>query len=143
MTAHHFIIQPGIWIGQGSIRFLDSDEIIRFYTKWNIEKENDGLKCVQQVELDGVEEHVINKMFVNTIEGDNFAIVLDNAMLGKISGKGVINTKTIAWEFRGHAELEGFEIYEIQENGDYLFHAEYLTGTSHRTIVDGRIWKKG
>jgi hypothetical protein len=63
-------------------------------------------------------------------------------MLGSVQGKGIIDAKTIAWEFRGHPDFEGFEVYELQENGDFMLHAEYSSLDQIRTIIDGRIWKK-
>jgi hypothetical protein len=54
----------------------------------------------------------------------------------------VIDAKTIAWEFRNNEEFQGFEVYELQENGDYMLHAEYSTSEDFRTIIDGRVWQK-
>jgi hypothetical protein len=67
---------------------------------------------------------------------------LENELLGKVKGAGVIDEKTIAWEFHGTGGLEGFEVYELQDNGDYMMHAEYSSPDQFRTIIDGRIWKK-
>ena len=67
---------------------------------------------------------------------------LENELLGTVKGTGVIDENTIAWEFHGTGGLEGFEVYELQDNGDYMMHAEYSSPDQFRTIIDGRIWKK-
>jgi hypothetical protein len=92
--------------------------------------------------MEGGQDRVFNEFICSEIHSEGFKILLNNEMLGKISGQGVIGPKTIAWEFRGNPEFEGFEIYELQENGDYMLHAEYASTDEFRTIVDGRIWKK-
>jgi len=143
MSVHEFIFKPGVWVGEGRVTFNASPEIIRFYTKWNIEKEKrNAITCQQHVELEGGESNVFNKMTFSEITPDAFLIELKSELLGTIKGKGVIDKKTIAWEFRDSSDVEGFEVYELQDNGDFMFHAEYTSGDHIRTIIDGRIWKK-
>lgn len=143
MNSHKFIFAPGQWIGEGRITFSASTEHLRFYTKWVIENEEKGsVRCQQDVEMEGGEDRVFNGFLFSNILPNSFAIELTNELLGSVTGKGVIDSKTIAWEFRGHPEFEGFEVYELQENGDYMLHAEYATTEQFRTIIDGRIWKK-
>jgi len=74
--------------------------------------------------------------------GNKFKIELESEQINKSVGSGLIDEKTIAWEFRSSEGMEGFEVYELQENGDYMFHAEYASLGQFRTIVDGRIWRK-
>ncbi len=144
MTLQEFIFVPSIWLGEGKITFTASPEFIRFYTKWEISQEQEGvLKAVQTVEMQGIEEHVINKFTFQDITPTSFAVYMENDLVGKITGKGLRQEQTIAWEFRGELAFEGFEVYEQQENGDYFLHAEYGSPDQYRTIVEGLVWRKG
>lgn len=140
---HTFIFNPGIWVGEGKITFSTSPENIHFYTKWTIEKndETKGYVCEQQVEMQGMNESVFNHLVIFDVTEESFKIKLENDLIGKVSGQGIIDPKTIAWEYMGE-EFEGFEVYELQDNGDYTLHAEYSSSDQYRTIIDGRIWKK-
>jgi hypothetical protein len=142
MIPHEFILSPGVWIGEGKITFSASPEYIKFYTKWEIKQEGSILNCIQIVEMQGIDEHVINFLQFSDVTPHSFLVQLENEMMGKVTGTGVIDTTTLAWEFRGQSDFEGFEIYERQENGDYMLHAEYASPDQFRTIVDGLIWKK-
>lgn len=144
MALQEFIFVPSIWLGEGKISFTASPEFIRFYTKWEITQEQEGvLKAVQTVEMHGIEEHVTNKFTFQDITPTSFAVDMENDIVGKISGKGLRKEQTIAWEFRGELAFEGFEVYEQQENGDYFLHAEYGSPDQYRTIVEGLVWRKG
>lgn len=144
MTTHQFIFQPGKWIGEGKIAFSASPEHIRFFTRWVIEDpKKEGIDCLQEVEMQGTEPHMQNSFHFSQIKPTGFDVQLENEILGKVKGSGVIDAKTIAWEFHATTEgLEGFEVYELQDNGDYMLHAEYTSPDQLRTIIDGRIWKK-
>ncbi len=100
------------------------------------------MRCQQQVEMQGAENIVCNQFLIKKISADKFKIQLENELLGLVEGSGVIDSQTIAWEFRNNINTEGFEVYELQENGDYMLHAEYSSPDQFRTIIDGRIWKK-
>jgi hypothetical protein len=141
--AHDFLFQAGKWIGEGRVTFSASPEHVHFYTKWEINPLEDlQIHCQQRVEMRGVEENVFNKLVISEITSKTFSIEFENEMMGKVQGKGVIDDTTVAWEFHGKEGIEGFEVYELQENGDYMLHAEYATEDQYRTIIDGRIWKK-
>lgn len=144
MPLHQFIFTPGIWIGEGKITFSTSPESIHFYTKWMIDQdmEKHVCSCQQQVEMRGVDENVFNSLTFFDITSTSFMVGLENELIGKVLGKGVIDEKTIAWEYRQGTDFEGFEVYELQDNGDYMLHAEYSSPDQYRTIIDGRIWKK-
>ncbi len=141
---HEFIFTPGRWIGEGKISFSSSRDHLRFYTSWLIEKDeqSDKIRCQQQVEMQGAENVVINQFLIEKTGLGKFNIHLENELLGFVEGAGVIDKQTIAWEFRNNSNTEGFEVYELQENGDYMLHAEYSSPDQFRTIIDGRIWKK-
>lgn len=143
MSHHEFIFSPGQWIGEGRVTFSASPEHLRFYTKWSISKNEIGkVQCEQRVEMQGSEDPLTNKFVMSSITPESFSIQLTNDLLGSVNGKGLIDQKTIAWEFHGLDDFEGFEVYELQDNGDYMFHAEYLSTEQFRTVVDGRIWRK-
>ena len=141
---HTFLLAEGTWIGEGKITFSASPESIHFYTKWVISnlKDQEGFSCTQQVEMTGTDESVYNHMTISNITDDSFAIQLNNDIIGKVNGKGLIDDRSVAWEYRHGDEFDGFEVYELQENGDYMFHAEYASTDQYRTVVDGRVWKK-
>lgn len=141
---HRFIFIPGTWIGEGTISFSSSPERIHFYTKWLTNSWDPilGFICTQQVEMQGVEENVFNKLAITEILDSKFVITLENNLIGSVVGKGIINEETIAWEYRKGSDFEGFEVYELQKNGDYLLHAEYASSDEYRTVIDGRIWLK-
>jgi hypothetical protein len=149
MDNHQFIFSPGEWIGQGKITFSSSPAQLRFYTKWLIseQKENEIL-AEQIIEQQGEVDLMANSFSFTDLTPVSFKISVSSELLGSVIGKGVIDPKTIAWEFRQPMNpdredlFEGFEVYELQEGGDYLMHAEYFSGQEYRTIIDGRIWKK-
>lgn len=142
MNHHHlFIFQPGRWIGSGKISFSASPEQIRFYTSWELDNLQEGMICARQrVEMDASEE-VSNRFTFYDISAEKFKLSLESELIGMINGHGIIDKTTIAWEFRGGGGIEGFEVYELQDSGDYLLHAEYSSDL-FRTIIDGRIWRK-
>lgn len=145
IEKHVFIFSPGRWIGEGKITFSASMDHLRFYTSWQIgdvTDENKIIPCYQRVEMQGADSAMENAFFVELLDADKFKIQLENELLGSVEGSGLIDSSTIAWEFRHHSNIEGFEVYELQENGDYMFHAEYASPDQFRTIIDGRIWKK-
>ncbi len=138
-----FIFTPGLWLGEGKISFSTSSEFIKFYTKWEIKNpKDDTITAIQTVEMQGVEEQVINRFTFKDFDSKTFVLFLENQVVGIVEGTGVRDPDTIAWEFRNQASLEGFEVYEKQENGDYFFHAEYGTPEQYRTLIEGLIWKK-
>jgi hypothetical protein len=143
MIQHEFIFHPGNWVGEGKVAFSSTPEILHFYTKWLIEKADSfGIRSTQIVEIQGSEPSMNNQFVFSEVTPAKFVINLENDVLGEVKGAGVIDSKTIAWEFHSQGSLEGFEVYELQENGDYLLHAEYTSQDQFRTVIDGRIWKK-
>ncbi len=143
MASHTFLFEPGRWVGAGRITFNVSRELIRFYTRWTIVKDELGrLVCNQVVEMQGIPEKVENHFIVYGLEANKFKIEMQSESVGLATGVGIVDEKTIAWEFHGQPDVEGFEIYEIQENGDYMLHAEYASTDQLRTIIDARIWRK-
>ena len=140
---HLFIMVPGYWIGEGRVSFTASPEQLHFYTRWRIYPEENGLIVAEQiVELRDVSNTMENRFTFSTFTKDGFSVLLESEAMGSLHGVGKFGEKFIAWEFKNRDVAEGFEAYEIQENGDYMIHAEYAKEERFRTIVDGRIWKK-
>lgn len=143
MTAHDFLFNTGEWLGEGQVAFSTSEETIHFSTLWSILQEDTGeIKLRHEVELVGVPERVVNELEVSSVTAETFAIVLSNDMVEKIQGNGIIEKDRIAWEFREEPGFEGFEIYNLKDDGSYDVHAEYLSSDQFRTIIDGHIWKR-
>lgn len=140
---HSFMLQPGEWLGEGTVSFSASPDEVKFYTKWTVKESSDPtVSCEQVVEILGVDEHVLNRFTLSDIDASSFQILLENDSLETVSGKGIIDDTKIAWEFRGHETFEGFEVYERSEDGGYTMHAEYASPDQFRTVINGRIWKK-
>jgi hypothetical protein len=148
MDYTHFIFNKGLWIGEGKISFTETKEHLKFYTRWsveapdNVEDEGAVINCVQKVEIQGAADHVINQLTFSEISHTKFDITLENELVKDVTGTGFFDAKRIAWEFRGHSSFEGFEVYDLQDNGDYLFHAEYVSPDQIRSVIEGRIWRK-
>src|SRR5438105_2334027 len=116
MIQHEFIFHPGNWVGEGKVAFSSTPENLHFYTKWTIEKADTfGISATQIVEIQGSEPSMSNQFVFSEVTPIKFVIGLENDILGKVVGAGVIDSKTIAWEFHGQGRLEGFEVYELQD----------------------------
>lgn len=141
-TINDFIFIPGIWLGEGKITFNTSNDHIKFYVKWEITEDDDTLKATQTIEMNGVEEHVINHFVFSEIKPTSFLVTLESEAIGLVKGKGLRNERLIAWEFPIEEGLQGFEVYEKQNNGDFSFHAEYGGPNDFLSLVEGLLWKK-
>jgi len=143
MSEHTFIFQKGLWIGEGTVSFSVSADQIKFVTKWEVEAPKDNvIRCVQTVQMHGIDELVTNTFDISLINPESFQIMLTNDSLETVIGKGIIEPDKIAWEFRQLDSFEGFEIYERNKDDEYTMHAEYASPDQFRTIIHGRVWKK-
>ncbi len=143
--THEFVLQPGNWLGEGTIKFTESPEWLKYYCRWSVQPAaHEGISALQEIEVEGVPDKMENVFAFSNVASDHLDVYLNNALLGEINGKGVIDEKVIAWEFRGLDQygFEGFEIYELQADGGYLVRAEYTSADQLRTLIEGRIWKK-
>lgn len=111
-----------------------------FVMRWNIEPSEEGLyRFDQLVEVDDFTENMHNHFVVSKVGESSFNIALQNHLVGKVEGKGVINDNVLAWEFRENEQgFEGFEIYE-QKGDVYLMRAEFSAGDGLRTYIKGKI----
>jgi len=140
---HPFILQPGVWLGEGRISFTESPEELRFYTRWTVSGKEEGVvSCVQEIEVEGVSDPMQNNFSFCDILPDSFLVRLENSVLGTVDGEGIIDSHLISWEFRQgmDAGFEGFEIYEVQSDETYKMHAEYASAEQFRTAINGRLW---
>lgn len=121
-------------------------EELAFFTRWNAENAdgNGRIECLQEIQVKGLSDIMHNEFLIyNLNTGGEFSIDLENQALGKITGTGLINEKVIAWEFRvEEIGFEGFELYEKQDENNYLMRAEYATNDQFRTLIQGRLWKQ-
>jgi hypothetical protein len=140
---HTFILKPNFWIGEGNITLNMVEEDLSFYTKWQIsDNELAGkIKAVQEIQIGGISENMRNELTFFDFKEKDFSVEMENMNVGKVIGKGVLDDKLVAWEFRSRElNFEGFETYYLQEDGSYVMHAEYVTEDQFRTQIEGRIW---
>jgi hypothetical protein len=145
MTQHQFLLTPGAWLGQGKIQLNMVAEELAFFTRWNVgQTGQDGkIECLQEIQIKGLSDIMHNQFLIYNQASGEFAIDLENQALGHVTGKGLINDKVIAWEFRvEEIGFEGFELYEKQDATNYLMRAEYATSDQFRTLIQGRVWLK-
>lgn len=145
MALHQFLLTPSSWLGQGKIQLNMVSEELAFFTRWNAgASDGDGrIECLQEIQVKGLSDIMHNQFFIYNLANGEFSIELENQALGKIAGKGLINDKVIAWEFRvEEIGFEGFELYEKQDEKNYLMRAEYATTDQFRTLIQGRIWQQ-
>jgi hypothetical protein len=142
MFKHTFIFQPQAWVGEGTITLNMVEEELIFYTKWNILTSEAGkIKSLQEIQIAGISENMKNELtFFDFAEG-TFSVEMENLNIGKIIGKGIVDEKLIAWEFRNNEmNFEGFETYILQNDGSYLMRVEYVTSDQFRTQIEGKMW---
>ena len=143
MKPLHFIFQEDTWIGEGKIAFASSPETVRFFTRWQlVDKTDDGFIWLHEVELHGLDQTNRNIFTFSQVTDKSFHLTLANETMGQVSGKGVITPESIAWELRNVSDSEGYEVYERQANGEYIFRSEYVSLDPYRTVIEGKIWKK-
>lgn len=142
--SHLFLLQPQGWLGEGRIKLNMIDEELGFFTRWVVSPRNDSgeIECTQEIQVKGMSDIMHNQFLLKELMATTFAIELENQALGRVQGSGIINEKTIAWEFRiKDLGFEGFEFYEKQPDNTYLMRAEYATSDQFRTIINGKLWQ--
>jgi hypothetical protein len=140
-----FIFEPGTWLGEGKVKLSISEEELKFVTRWNVDKvkKAGSIMSLQEVQITGISEVMNNQFMFYDFDNENFKIELENPTLGKILGTGIYRPKLVAWEFRANpVGFEGFEMYQLLDDGSYFMHAEYIAQEDFRTQIQGRIWKK-
>lgn len=142
---HQFLLTPTNWLGQGKIQLNMVSEELAFFTRWNASKvDGDGrIECLQEIQVKGLSDVMHNQFFIYNMASGEFTIDLENQALGRVTGTGLITDKVIAWEFRiEDIGFDGFELYEKQDEKNYLMRAEYATSDQFRTLIQGRVWQQ-
>jgi len=139
--THSFIFAPGIWEGTGTISFSMAEDILDFTTTWTVlPMEKQKIYFNQEISIKSFPERMRNHFTLWFISPTSFEILLENQVVGKVFGSGLITSTAIAWEFRRKdQEFEGYEIYELQKEGSYKIRAEFTAGDQMRTHVAGSI----
>ncbi|MCH9627521.1 MAG: hypothetical protein S4CHLAM2_11620 [Chlamydiales bacterium] len=139
--THRFILTPGIWEGAGQITFSMAEDILDFTMRWSVlPLEEEKVEFHQEIVVEGLADTMRNHFCVSSLTPSAFEIELENKIVGKVVGTGVISSQVIAWEFRRKdQEFEGYEIYELQEDDSYQMRAEFTAGDGLRTCVQGAI----
>ena len=145
MFKHSFIFNPGSWIGEGKITLNMVEEDLIFNSNWTVQNKDVAGKvsCAQDIAIRGLSDSMRNELTFYDFGGKDFCVDMENPNIGKITGIGVFDEKTIAWEFpQGSLGCQGFEIYTLQAIDCYLLHAEYYLENEYRTFISGKIWRK-
>lgn len=149
MDTHQFIFCAGEWLGMGKIQLPIFPKPIVFYTKWIVqERDQSSIRCEQQLEIEGAPELLINSMQFILTDPKAFAVTVQNAMFGTMTGSGTVRPEQISWHFErkvaedGTEALEGTEVYTLQADGEYQLYAEYRSDGKIHTEVVGRLWRK-
>lgn len=139
--VHAFIFTPGVWEGKGTITFSMAEDILPFTMEWLVLPiEEQKIYFSQEIAIESLPERTRNHFTLWQLSPTTFEILLENQIVGKVSGSGLITPITIAWEFRRRdQEFEGYEIYELQQGGSYKVKAEFTAGEQMRTHVTGSI----
>lgn len=139
-----FLLQEGVWLGEGQVDLCQHGQQLKFHTKWKVGALVDGrIDAIQEVEIVDGHEKVINRYRFIKTAAQNFLIELENELFGKMHGKGVLSNESIAWEFHGDdLAFEGFEIFQKHQDGTFLSRAEYASDGEPHSIINGSLWKK-
>lgn len=137
---HSFFFQAGRWVGKGTISLTLSDDSLAYETTWKVLPERGGvIHCTQMVRIEGSGEQVINELQFSQLESGAFAVQLDNVMIGSVPGKGLVDSKVVAWEYKDNqVGFEGFEVYQRLEANRYAVNGEYASDET-RTKIKGEI----
>jgi len=140
--SHRFIFHPGTWDGSGIITFSMAEDVLEFSMKWIVLPSEDHQTYFhQEIDIKSFPEKMSNHFTIWRISENAFEIQLENNIVGKVLGSGLITPQSIAWEFRRKdQEFEGYEIYELQPDKSYKMRAEFTAGAGMRTQVTGQIY---
>lgn len=118
-----------------------ADDVLNFVVNWTVLPIEEGKIYLNQVvAIDGFAEKMRNTFTIFDVTPSSFEIELENHLVNKVAGKGVIGPQGIAWEFRRKdQDFEGYEVYELQEGGWYKMRSEFTSGDGLRTSITGSI----
>ncbi len=143
MFNHSFIFSPGAWVGEGKITLNMVEEDLLFNSNWTVQ-DRDGMgkvSCAQDILIRGLSDGLRNELTFYDFAAKSFSVDMENQNIGRITGTGVFDEKTIAWEFKNNEmNFEGYESYDLQPDGSYLMRGEYVTSDQLRTQIEAKIW---
>jgi len=142
---HSFIFSPGTWHGEGKIVLNMVEEELIFNTNWTVQNRDFSGKvgAAQEIQIQGLSDNMRNELTFYDFQPKTFCVDMENPNIGRISGTGLFDDKTIAWEFRNNdMNFEGFETYSVQPDGSYEMRGEYVTSDQFRTRIEARIWQR-
>ena len=145
MKHHPFLFTPATWLGQGTIQLNMASEELIFFTRWTVNNmDTDGrIVCLQEIQVKGLAEVMHNDFILFNLTGPEFFIDLENEALGRVSGKGLVDEKKLAWEIRvEEIGFAGFELYAKIDDKNYTMRAEYSTNDQFLTLIQGKLWQK-
>jgi len=146
MFNHLFLFQPGCWIGEGKIQLNAFEDQLVFFTRWkslHVDTEFREFEASQEVQIAGHADMMFNHFLFTQFHQKKFEVVLENQTWGEVKGIGMVDEKFIEWEFRDtELGFEGYEYYELLDDGTYVMKAEYVSKDELRTVIEGKIWKQ-
>ncbi|MDN3504388.1 MAG: hypothetical protein P0S95_02285 [Rhabdochlamydiaceae bacterium] len=146
MFDHLFLFNPGCWIGEGKIQLNALEDELIYFMRWRsilIDNELQEFESTQEVQIAGHTDVMFNQFLFSNFDRGNFDVLLENQAWGEVCGRGQVDSKFIGWEFRkNELGFEGYEFYELQDDGTYITKAEFVTQEDLRTTIDGKIWKQ-
>lgn len=144
IKLHSFIFSPGKWLGEGKIHLNQIEEELAFFTRWTVlEQEEKQIECMQEIQVKGLSDIMINHFVIFDIVGSTFSLLMENHAIGQVQGTGILHELAIGWEFRvPELGFEGFEYYEKESDESYRMRGEFATNDQLRTTMQGRIWKQ-
>ncbi len=118
-----------------------AEDELDFVMRWTVlPLEQEQIFFNQSIEIPSLSQTMKNNFTLSKLSGDRFTIQLENQVIGKVFGKGVIDQGLIAWEFREPEQaFEGYEVYELQDDNTYKMRGEFSGGDGMRTYVSGSI----
>ncbi len=143
---HKFLFAPGDWLGEGTIQLNLVQEPLKFFTSWKVGSQaGAAIECMQEVEVKGLSERMSNAFDIQIEDPGTLLIKLENDSIGSVKGRGLWDDKVVAWEYEKEkgGEFEGFEIFELQKDGTYLFRSEFISQDQLRSSISGKLWLKG
>jgi len=143
MSKDGFILTPGTWTGEGKIVLNMVEEDLTFLTTWKVlGRDFSGkIQCVQDIKIEGLSENMRNDFVFYDFGAKTFSIEMENPNVGRVVGTGVFDENLVAWEFRENdLKFEGYETYQLSEDGSYQMRGEYISSDQFRTLIEGKIW---
>ena len=142
---HSFIFSPGSWYGEGKIVLNMVEEELLFNTNWSVQDRDFAGKvaAAQEIQIQGLSDNMRNELTFYDFQQKTFCVDMENPNIGRITGTGLFDDKTVAWEFRNNdMNFEGFETYAIQPDGSYLMRGEYVTSDQFRTRIEAHLTQR-